>query len=128
MYERYREIEFQTASPEGLVVKMYDGAIRFARRAIECNRSGRIAERGQALSRALAVVSELRSCLDFDQGGEVARNLESLYNYISDRLLEANLRGRSEPIEESVQILEMLREAWREVAASAGNPAAKVAR
>ncbi len=116
MYDQYKEMEIRTASPEMLVVKMYEGAIRFARQAIEFNEAGRVAERGNALSRSMAIVAELRNSLDFDQGEEIAQNLERLYNFVSERLLEANLRGRSEHIHEAIRTLEILHSAWVEIA------------
>ncbi len=118
MGSRYTEMEIRTASPEMLVVKMYEGAIRFTRRARESHNAGRVAERGAAISRALAIVSELQNCLNFDQGGEISRNLESLYLFVTDRLLEANMRGRAEALEEALGVLGTLSEAWVEIARS----------
>lgn len=116
MLDQYREMEIRTASPEMLVVKMYEGALRFARQAIEFNEAGRPGERGAALSRCMAIVSELRNCLDHENGQEIAGNLERLYNFVSERLLEANLRGRTESIQEAVSTLEILHGAWVELA------------
>lgn len=116
MLDQYREMEIRTASPEMLVVKMYEGALRFARQAIEFNEAGRVAERGKALSRCMAIVSELRNSLDHDSGEEIAGNLERLYNFVSDRLLDGNLRGRSESIQEAVDTLVILHGAWVEIA------------
>lgn len=116
MGSRYREMEIRTASPEMLVVKMYEGAIRQVRLAVEHHRAGRIGERGAALSRALAILSELRQALDFERGGEIAANLDQLYRFVSDRLLEANLRGDEEALVWSAEILGSLHEAWAEIA------------
>lgn len=116
MLDQYRETEIRTASPEMLVVKMYEGAIRFARQAVQMNEAGRLVERGNALSRCMAIVSELRNSLDHDQGAEIAVNLERLYNFVSERLLDANLQGRSESIQEAIRVLEVLLGAWIEIA------------
>ena len=116
MGSRYREMEIRTASPEMLVVKMYEGAIRQVRLAIDHHRAGRVGERGAALSRALAILAELRQALDFERGGEIARNLDQLYRFLSERLLEANLRGDEEPLVWSVGILDSLHGAWAEIA------------
>ena len=77
---------------------------------------GRLVERGNALSRCMAIVSELRNSLDHEQGAEIAANLERLYNFVSERLLDANLQGRSESIQEAVRVLEVLLSAWVEIA------------
>lgn len=116
MGRRYREMEVMTATPEMLVVRLYEGAIRQSRLALEHLGAGRIHERGVALSKVLAIVGELQGCLDFERGGEIARNLDALYVFVSDRLLEANLRGSGAPIEESIRVLETLLSAWVEIA------------
>ena len=118
MLDQYRETEIRTASPEMLVVKMYEGAIRFARQAVDMNEAGRLVERGNALSRCMAIVSELRNSLDHEQGAEIATNLERLYNFVSERLLDANLQGRSDSIQEAIRVLEVLLEAWAQIASS----------
>ena len=109
-------MSIETASPEELVVRMYEGAIRQARTAREAHLAGKIAERGKALSRALAIVGELRGALDLERGGEIARNLRGLYGFVWDRLLEANLSGRVEAVDEAVDVLERLLGAWQEIA------------
>jgi len=113
---RYREMEIRTASPEMLVVKMYEGAIRFALQAREHHEAGRVAERGRAISRALAVVGELQQSLDHEAGGEIAGNLEVLYVFVCDRLLEANVSSDMAPLDHAVGVLERLLSGWREIA------------
>lgn len=116
MGARYREMEIRTATPEMLVVKMYEGAIRFCHVARDAHGEGRLGDRGNAVSRALAIIGELQQCLNFDAGGEISTNLELLYIYISERLLDANMTGNLAAIEEVLRVLEPLREAWVEIA------------
>ncbi|HVP29103.1 MAG TPA: flagellar export chaperone FliS [Myxococcota bacterium] len=127
MGQRYREMEVRTASPETLVVLLYQGALRQARAAREHCEARRVAERGTAISKALAIVGELQSCLDFEQGGEIAQNLSRLYRFVCDKLVEANLGGRTQPIDEAVRVLETLCSAWVEIAQrpAAGTAAAR---
>ena len=115
-YQSYLEIDIGTASPEMLVVKLYEGAMRNARVALACQEQGRIADRGRAIAKTMAIVSELASALDMERGGEIASNLDALYAFVNDKLLEGNLRGEAKPIEEAVQVLEILCEAWVEIA------------
>jgi flagellar protein FliS len=122
--DQYRRMSIETASPEELVVRMYEGAIRQARVAREAHLAAKLGERGKALSRALAIVGELRGALDLERGGEIARNLRGLYGFVWDRLLEANLSGRVEAIDEAVDVLERLLGAWQEIAS---RPKAKAA-
>lgn len=120
MGRRYLEMEISTASPELLVVRLYEAALRQARSAVAAVEAGRVRERGVAISKALAIVSELRGALDLERGGEIAGNLHGLYGFVTERLLEANLRGRAEPIGEALAVLERLQEAWVELAKRPG--------
>ena len=115
-YEQYLAMDITTASPEMLVVKLYEGAIRNARAALVHQREGRVGERGRAISKAIAIVSELSSALDMERGGEIASNLSGLYGFVNEQLVEANLEGRQERIEDALRILDILAEAWVEVA------------
>lgn len=115
MGARYREMEIRTATPEMVVVKLYEGALRFLRQAAQCQSEGDVPGRATAVGKALAIVSELQQSLDLDRGGEIARNLDALYFYVTDRLLEANVRGTSQPIEEAASVLSTLNEAWVEI-------------
>lgn len=117
---QYRRMEVLTESPEGLVVKLYEAAIRHCRAAVEHHGGGRVAQRGHAISRALAIVAELQHCLDHERGGEIASNLDSLYLFVNDRLLEAHVARRPEAIDEAQRILCELHGAWAEVARRAG--------
>ena len=115
MLDRYRQVDIGTASPLMLVVKLYEGAIRHANRAQMYLEEGRIGERAHALGKALAIVGELQSSLDLDRGGEVGSHLDELYDYVGDRLLDANQHGRSESIGEAVDVLSTLLSGWKEI-------------
>lgn len=108
-------MEIRTATPEMVIVKLYEGALRFLRQARECQQSGEVAGRAAAIAKTLAIVSELQQSLNLEEGGEVARNLDSLYFYVTDRLLEANVRGSLQPIDEAASVLTTLNEAWVEI-------------
>ena len=108
-------MEIRTATPEMVIVKLYEGALRFLRQARECQQSGEVAGRAAAIAKTLAIVSELQQSLNLEEGGEVARNLDSLYFYVTDRLLEANVRGSLQPIDEASSVLTTLNEAWVEI-------------
>ncbi len=109
-------MEIRTASPEKLVVLLYEGALRQARGARDAHEQGDVGRRGAAISRSLAIVAELQQSLDLEAGGEIARNLRALYFFVTDRLLEANVTNRMEALEEAIGVLETLHEAWAEIA------------
>ena len=117
MRNRYREMEIRTASPLTLVVRFYDESIRMCRNAIEQQQAGNAAGRGEAVSRALALVGELRNVLDHEAGGEIARNLDSLYGYVTDCLVESSLQGATDPIERAQDVLVELRGGWVDIQA-----------
>lgn len=109
-------MEIRTATPEMVIVKLYEGALRFIRNARGHQEAGQIAARATAISRALAIVNELQHSLNLQEGGEVARNLDALYFYVTDRLLDANVRGSIGSLDEASSILTTLNEAWVEIA------------
>lgn len=98
-----------------LVLRMMDGALdRIA------SARGQIARRetaakAESLTRAIALLDGLRACLDFERGGEIAANLEQLYDYMTRRLVEANLGDRSEILDEVAGLLGEIRGAWAEM-------------
>ncbi|MEZ4354571.1 MAG: flagellar export chaperone FliS [Myxococcota bacterium] len=115
MGARYREMEIRTATPEMVIVKLYEGALRNIRAARGHQESGQIAGRATAIAKALAIVNELQHSLNLEQGGAIARNLDALYFYVTDRLLEANVRGTVQPLDEASGVLSTLNEAWVEI-------------
>jgi flagellar protein FliS len=119
VYQQYSEIDIQSASPTQIVVRLYEGAIKHCRTAAERPGPSLARDRGESVTRALAIVSELRSALDFEQGGEIARNLDALYAFASERMLGAHVQGSSAGFEEAARVLDQLLGAWRELAANA---------
>ena len=108
-------MEIKTATPEMVIVKLYEGALRFLRQARDHQESGQVAGRATAIAKALAIVNELQQSLNLEAGGDIARNLDSLYFYVTDRLLEANVRGTVQPIDEASGVLSTLNDAWLEI-------------
>jgi flagellar protein FliS len=112
----YLQTEVQSRTPLELVVMLYDGAIRFANAAKAAIARNDIAARREALSRTLAIVSELQSTLDMDKGGAIAESLDRLYRYISGRLMDAAFKRDTRAVEETIALLTTLRDAWSTVA------------
>lgn len=111
----YKQNAILTASPEKLVVLLYDGAIRHLERSkllLADPKSQKAAPAGEALGKAMAIVGELRSVLDRSAGGEIAGNLDSLYGFCTDQILAANLDRRTEPVDHALRVLRTLKEAW----------------
>jgi flagellar secretion chaperone FliS len=110
----YRENSIMTASPEQLVVMLYDGAGRFLRQAEGSMLDGSWLQASEKLSRAEAIIDELLATLDME-AGEVADRLQSIYIFCKTRLIEARIErdaGRVDPI---ARLLAKLRDAWSQV-------------
>jgi flagellar protein FliS len=79
-----------------------------------------LAARGTAISRALAIVGELHSTLNVKDGGDIARELDRLYSYITQRLLDVTAKGDESALEEIYKLLCTLREGWSQIAVPGG--------
>ena len=73
--------------------------------------------RRDALSKVLAIVNELQSTLNMEQGGAVAATLDDLYAYVNTQLLAAAAHNAVAPLDDAIRVFESLREAWATVAA-----------
>lgn len=104
------------ASPHQLIVMLFDGAqaaLKKARWAIDHDD---IALKGQSLSKAINIIEAgLRAALDTENGGELAANLDSLYDYMSRTLMQANLKGDPELITEVEGLVEEIGSAWKQI-------------
>ncbi|MEB2344429.1 MAG: flagellar export chaperone FliS [Deltaproteobacteria bacterium] len=116
MANPYLDMQVRTASPVALLAQLYDAALRHVEAARRHHEAGRVRERGEAISRALAIVGELRSSLDFERGADLAPRLEELYVYASERLFEANQRNAVVELAAAASVLGPLRDAWHELA------------
>ncbi|HEX4521679.1 MAG TPA: flagellar export chaperone FliS [Gaiellaceae bacterium] len=107
----YNETNVLTATPERLVVMLYDGAIRYLYAAAAAAREGRRDVARDRLRRAQAIIDELNRSLDMRQGA-IARNLRDLYGFCSRHLIDSTLNGNAVGYEEVAKLLAELREAW----------------
>ena len=101
-----------------LVLRMMQGALDRIATARGHMGRGEQAPKGEALGRAVRMIDGLRSCLDHDRGGEIAANLGALYEYMTRRLTEANLRNDTRPLDEVADLLDEIRSGWEQMAAS----------
>ena len=102
---QYRTARVQTASPVGVLVQLYDGAIRFLREAAQHMESGDIAQKGVKLSKAHRIVSELQATLDREKAPELCDQLDSLYDFVLHQIVEANLKNKMELVEPAVNVM-----------------------
>jgi flagellar protein FliS len=118
----YRETKIRTASQGRLIVMLYDEAIRQLDLALEGiqSRTKQLDTIHNAIVKAQDVVTELMVSLDFERGGEIARNLFSLYVFFSNQLSEGNITKQLEPITSVRRLMAELRNAWVEAARTTG--------
>lgn len=114
----YHTVEVMSRSPLELVVMLYDGGLAAMAQAREALARGDHLAKAPALSKALAIVHALQSTLDMDAGRDVATQLDTLYSYVSERLVEANVRQDPALIDEAIRVFGTLREAWGQIAAA----------
>jgi flagellar protein FliS len=122
--QQYRTTQVATADRERVLSLMFDGGLRFLRGAEEELRADNVARFGDQLSRAQAVIAELLHTLDHEAGGEIAANLERLYQFMLEHLVEANLRKSAVHVGEVRRVFEIVADAYREVLERGGPKAA----
>jgi flagellar protein FliS len=121
----YKETQIKTATPGKLILMMYDGAIKNLNQALQDmdNEHRRYDSISNSLIKAQDIIAELMISLDFERGGEIAKNLFGLYVFMNRRLLDGNIKKDKTPLEEVKTLLIELRGAWAEAADKAGVPA-----
>jgi flagellar protein FliS len=116
--QAYRDSAVLTASPEQLVVMLYDGAVRFLRQGEVAMKEGAWLHGFEKLTRAEAILDELLATLNMDTG-EIAERLQAIYIFCKKTLIEARIQRDSEKVGQVVALLANLREAWAKLAEQA---------
>jgi flagellar protein FliS len=122
----YQQAQVATADRGRLLILMFDGGLRFLAQAESGLKNERLDEFSSQLARAQAVIAELLHTLDHKAGGEIAAQLERLYRFMLDHLVEANLQKSVRHVEQVRRVLSIIADAYREVVAQ--GPAALGAR
>ena len=115
-YQNYLEEEVLAASPLQLVRLLYRGALDSITAARRHLRLGEISNRSRAISKAMAIVTELSRSLDPAMTGELSNTLKELYGYVQSVLIDANVRQADPPLAEAETLLCTLMEAWEHCA------------
>ena len=110
--EAYKNTSFEAAPPLKILRMLYAGALRFVDQAVAAGSGPAF---GENLTRADAIVSELRCALERDHAEELADQLESLYEFVQSRFSAAILEQSAEPLSEARAVLQTLKEAWDHV-------------
>lgn len=111
-YMEYKRNSVMTASPEELVLMLYNGIIRFANEAKQAIDDKNVEKAHNSITRAQDIVLELMATLDMQY--DISKNLYSIYDFISRRLIDANLKKDKKPLDEVISLITELRDTWGE--------------
>ena len=111
----YRKAEVNTSDRVKVISLLYDGAINFIKVARKRIELGDLAGKGLYIGNASSVVGELLSSLNMEEGGEIAKNLSRLYDFVMDRLINANMKNDQKALDEAEKVLDVLRSAWKDL-------------
>jgi len=119
----YKKASVNTLDQTKLIIMLYDGAIKNASFAVEHMKSGQIEKVHDCLIKTKNIVTELMATLNLDRGGDIAKNLQSLYSYMFSQLIEANMNKKTEPVVVVIDLLKELRAAWTQINSKKKNDA-----
>ena len=108
--EAYKRQQVLTATPEALTLMLYNGALRFMTEGREALEKKDYEDANNSLQKAQNIITEFRVTLNMEY--EIAHQLLPLYNYVYDRLVEANMKSDVKQLDEAKNIITELRDAW----------------
>lgn len=111
---KYKQTQIETAPKEQILLMLYDGAVRFLNQAKAGFAENDIEKIHNNIIKTQNILTEFQSTLDMENGGEFAKNLYGLYEYLNKRLMEANIKKRVDYLEEVLKHVTELRDTWRE--------------
>lgn len=112
--DQYKTQQILTASQEEILLMLYDGAIKFLLIAKKAMAAGDVEKAHNHLIKTQNIITEFMLSLDMEVGGEVAKNLYSLYEYYNYRLVQANLKHDTAMIDEVIGHLRDLKKTWEQ--------------
>ena len=115
-YQAYRRTQIETATKEQLLIMLYDGAIRFLNQAVAAVQTKDMRTKATTVDKALAIVQHLSLTLDTTQGKKVADELDRLYDYVTEKIVEGSGKLQTKEFQEAIKVLTILRSGWAELA------------
>lgn len=110
----YKKTSVETASKEQILLMLYQAAIKNCKKAIEAIEQKNIAKKGEYIGKMQDIIVELSNSLDYEVGGEVAKELGSLYDYILYASTQANIKIEKSHLEGCLRVLNTLYDGWTE--------------
>jgi len=109
----YKQMAIKTANRGQLLIMLYEAAIQNVKKASLAIEKKDLVAKGKSITKTHDIINELLNTLDFEVGGEIARNLESLYNFITEQLVKANIENSTEALSAVESTLSTLLSGWR---------------
>ncbi|NLU36675.1 MAG: flagellar export chaperone FliS [Clostridiales bacterium] len=113
-YEVYQNNQVNTLSSGRLLLMLYDGALKFLRFALAAMEEKDVENTNKYLVKTQDIISELMATLDFN-AGEIANQLYSLYDFMIQELIDANIKKDAEKVRSVYSMIEDLRDTWDKV-------------
>jgi flagellar protein FliS len=110
----YKKTNVQTASKEQILLMLYQAAIKNCKKAMEAIEKKEIAKKGEYIGKLQDIVIELNNSLDHEIGGDVAKELSALYDFILFSSTQANIKIDAKPLEGCLNVLNTLYQGWSE--------------
>jgi len=107
--------EVMEADPHRLIQMLMEGALDRISIAKGAMQQKNVALKGERISSAISIVEGLRASLNMEAGGDISANLESIYDYMSRRLMEANLNDDAEILDEVADLMRKIKSGWDEI-------------
>jgi len=117
----YLENLVKTASPAKLVEILYEKFLELVTSSKKDIENNDFLSANEKIKKAQDIITELNISLDLEKGGEIAKNLRALYNYIFKRLIDANVEKNVKILDEVIELVTGLLDAWREAMKKAKN-------
>jgi flagellar protein FliS len=111
----YKETVIATTDRVQVVLMLYEGTLKHLKLARVKMQSGDIMSKGTHISKATAIVTELSSVLDMEKGGEISANLRRLYDFVLQRLIQANLNNDTNAVHDAERVIVTLKDGWKEM-------------
>lgn len=112
----YQVNDISTSSQGQLILMMYDGALQAVNQSIQCMDRKDVAGQSRHILKTQDIINELSLALDMEQGGEVSKTLEQLYQFVLNQLIQANITSDKMYLESVIKVLSPLRDAWSRIA------------
>jgi flagellar secretion chaperone FliS len=113
--DNYQRLEMMTANPKRLIILCYDRAISALRLSIDHYEDHNFEGKAKEIQKAQDIIGALRTALDFQNGGEVALNLDALYSFMTRHIIEADLKKDIGTLKSIINMLEEIEAAWKEI-------------